>query len=409
MRLMVAGVEYKDFISADASFRMDTLSDTFSFEATSTNLVPLPFRGGEPCTIFVDGTEVLNGHIELVNVDGDEDSHVIAIQGRDRTGDLLDSTLGELADIKVADETSLKEVVQAVLKHLGLDKTRVGAGNNPTEPPITVTQSVAVEPFTEAEDIFASKSGESAADFLFKAARKRQVFIVSTVKGNLDIIRSSGVVSPGAFLQHLKVSPKLQANNVLSYSYSWDETGRFNLYKNSTQPNAMSWVKQLIEINNKALAGTGGLTPSVDQTIRAGRQWVMTAEATNSAKTDFNRANWEMRIREARGRTYGATVHGYRNQSGDLWTPNTLVQVVDEYAGIDSPMLINGVTFSFDISAGSITRLTLVERDAYKISQEEVLRETDVAGSELDKKFKQLDKLKKAALEAVRKVLGSDE
>jgi len=388
MKLVVGGVEYKDFTSAEAHFHMDTLTDTFSFFATSSDLVSLPFRAGAKCKVFVGGTEVLNGHIEVIRVGGDADSHIISMQGRDRTGDLLDSSLGDLSDIKVGDETPLKEVIEAVLKHLGLDKRRFGTASNGTEPPMKVTETLFTRPFTTAEDIFASKPGEKAFDFISKAARKRQVFVISTVSGDLQIVRSSGTVSPGAFLQHLRVSPKLQANNVLSYSYTWDETGRYHLYKNSTQPNAMGWLQALIPVDNKALAGSGGVGSSTDIEIREGRQWVMVAEATNSAKTDFDRANWEARIRKARGRTYSAMVHGYRNQSGSLWTPNTLVQVNSEYAGIDSQMLINGVSFHFDSVDGRLTKLTLVEKDAYKISQEEVLRETDSASSQIDKIMK---------------------
>ena len=94
MRIQVNGIEYSNFNHAVATIRLDALSNTFNFGATSEKGNPLPFKGGEECAIIVSGEKVITGFIEIIDVDYDSGSHSISIQGRDKTADLIDSTIG---------------------------------------------------------------------------------------------------------------------------------------------------------------------------------------------------------------------------------------------------------------------------------------------------------------------------
>jgi prophage tail gpP-like protein len=112
----------------------------------------------------------------------------------------------------------------------------------------------------------------------------------------------------------------------------------------------------------------------LDSVIRAGRQFALAAE--NAGSNPIERARWEANVRKARGRIYACTVHGFRNQTGDIWRVNKLVRVNDEYAGINSRMLVNTIQFSEDIDNGKLTTLAFVERNAYTLELEEP--DTDV-------------------------------
>ena len=92
------------------------------------------------------------------------------------------------------------------------------------------------------------------------------------------------------------------------------------------------------------------------------------------------RAKWEANVRKTRGRQYSVTVVGFRNQTKALWKVNTLVSVVDEFAGINSQMLINSVDFSFSLDSGSTTSMTLVPSNAYTIDLSEPKTETTGRG-----------------------------
>jgi len=349
MRIEVDGVQYADFAAASVVSRLDALSNTFAFEATSEEARPLPFLGGEACSVWVDGEKVLTGSIELVNVSGDKESHKIDIQGMDKTGDLLYSSIGSISDFRPP--MTLKKAIERIISHLGAS--------------IFVVDLVSPDSFNSAEDLAAPEPGQNAFEFIEILARKRQVLLTSDEEGNVVITSSHGEVV-GATLQH-RVDDN--SNNVLSYAVSYDSTGRFNAYKSMSQLNPTPLV----------LAGGTGVDAIVDQQskivvdqqIRAGRQFILVAESMYSSAEGEKRILWERNVRRARGRVYSATVHGHRNQTGNLWRINEVVLVADEYAGVEASMLVNSVTYGVDEDEGTYTALSLVEKNAYSIAAAE--------------------------------------
>lgn len=342
MMLEVNGVRYTNFVSANVEIRLDALSNTFSFEAVAPQGQPLPFKGGESCTIYVDDEKVLTGHIEVVAVSYDSGQHSINVSGRDRTGDLLDSTIGAISDIR-GDNLTLKALIEQVIAHIGLDLKVIDEVNPP--------------PFTGAEDIAAPEPGDNAFGFIESYARKRHVLLTSNGNGDVVISTNSGVRATGR-VQHIIDAPD---NNVIASNFSFDTTGRFNLYQLSS------------ELNPTALNLSGDATVSeitnqsgrvFDNAVRKGRQLVLISEVPQSNTNCKDRAEWEASVRKARGLVYSATVEGYRADS-ELWQVNRVYQIVDDFIGKIEPMLCNSVTFSIDSGAGSITTLGFVGKNAY--------------------------------------------
>lgn len=359
MKLIIAGIEYSGFLSARASLRIDAIADTFSFEATSRKGVPLPFIGDgkEKCVVTIDGQKVITGYIEVVNISGDAESHSIQVEGRDKTADLIDSSLGgdgppKLSDFKAP--ISLATICRRILEHLRPDENSK----------ILVIDSVNPPPFTEKVDLAAPEPGDNAFDFLEALARKRQVLLSSNADGDLVITRGEGVDGGGS-IQNLIQS---DSNNVLSYDSTRDSTGLFNAYLMASQLNA------------GGLFGSPSVAALVDQSaevfdenVRAGRRFAFVMETSTSKDIGKERAKWERLVRRSRGKIYTATVDGYRNQAGALWLPNTLARVRDEYVNLDEDMLLNTVEFAFDLDDGRSTTLTFVEKDAYSLERAEVL------------------------------------
>lgn len=362
MTLQVGGIEYGGFMRANAEIRLDALSNTFGFVATPDRSMSLPFSLGDACSVLVDGEAVVTGYIELINVDGDATSHTIEIQGRDRTGDLLDSSIGSLSDLRPP--ITLEDVVKKVISHLGMD--------------IAVISEFSPKAFDKAEDLAAPEPGQNAFDFIEGLARKRQVLLTSNSQGNLVISRSSGTLVNASIRN--KVGDG--GNNVIQYAVSYDSTGRFNKYLFVSQLNPLALI------NAGSSSSTGVVNQQslvVDGIIRAGRQYVLVAENSSSAADQEKRATWEANIRKARGRVYSVTVPGFRNGSGDLWRVNTLVQVLDDFCRIDSRMLVNSVRYSVNgekDSEGSQTVVSLVNKNAYTLELGEPV--TDKVGTGLD-------------------------
>ena len=106
---------------------------------------------------------------------------------------------------------------------------------------------------------------------------------------------------------------------------------------------------------------------ATDEEIREGRQMVLVSEALASSGEARMRAEWQRNIDTARGNVYSASLDGYRNQTGELWSVNTLPHVISDYAGLDMWMLIDSVSFGFSLHGGRSTTLGMVASDTYKL------------------------------------------
>ena len=360
LQLEVDGTLYERWTEATVDMRLDALSRSFSFSAVGSERYPLPFSVGDECRVFVDDQVVLSGHIELLNVDGDATSHDLTMAGRDYTCDLLDSTLGAINDI--TPPISLKRICDAVVRHLapGVEVSeRLG-----------VVDDVSPALFNKAEDKISPDPGEGAFEFLERWARKRAVMLTSNPQGDIVIIDPAGEEIE-AWVHHRKNS---NDNNVVAYSMSYDQTGRYNLYKSQAELNPNSLVLAGLTSTAKIVDQSG---QAIDSLIREGRQMVLVSESAFSNAENRDRAQWERNVRLARGRIYSATVAGYKNQTGELWEVATLPWVISEMAGINTRMLLNSVRFSLTPEMGAQSVLSFVEADAYTMDLAEPTVESE--------------------------------
>lgn len=349
MRLEVNGTEYKDFLTLNVELRLDALSNIFTFEAAAPGVSRLPFKKGDPVRVIVDGEPVLSGFVEIIGGGYDTQSHGITIQGRDKTGDIVDSTLDNLGDIR--SPISLKALIEKTIKSTG-STLKVIDNANPKQ-------------FNEALDVAAPESEKNVAEFILEKAHLRQVLLTSNSDGNIVIEKTPGGDSNG-FLQNITNAAN---NNILSADFSYDDTGRFNVYKFVSSLNPIA----LNKTNNTQISSIVSQKGSViDTGIRVGRQLILIPDSATSDDSNSDLAKWEANIRKARGNAYSCVVQGYRPEPGfDIWLPNRLVHIVDEFAGINAQMLINTVNFSMSRTTGRLTTLTLIEKNAYTLTLNE--------------------------------------
>lgn len=347
MRLEVNGIQYTNFISASCDIRLDSLSNRFSFEAVAPQGQPLPFKGGEACKVIVDDELVLTGFIEVVSVDYNGEDHTIFVSGRDKTADLLDSTIDTIDDLR-GDGLTLKVLIETVIKQLELS--------------IMVIDEASPKPFSATEDIAAPEPGDNAFSFIESYARKRQVLLTSNADGNIVIAKNSGQTASGA-VQHIIGASD---NNVMSSSFSFDTTGRYNAYKMASGLNPVA-LNLAGDTDLASLVNQSGGT--FDNDIRAGRQLIIISEAPFSDSSCETRSKWEADIRRARGLIYSASVPQFRvgGDTGALWQINRIYQIVDDFVGKKETMLLNSITFNFDADQGRNTELGFVGEKAYTL------------------------------------------
>jgi prophage tail gpP-like protein len=344
IQISVGGNDYGNFTTANAKMSLDQLSGSFNFTAVSTKAIPLPFSNGEACKILVDGKTVITGFIENIDVGYKDDKHTIIIKGRDKTADVIDSSIKK---VKISPPVSLKQAIRTVLDDI-----------NSTG--IEIIEQVTTVDFNKAEEKLNGKIGEGAFDFIEKLARKRQVLLTRDGLGNIVITNGIGFDGGGAVQNIIGAD----GNNIKSANISYDQTKRFRTYivKSQLNPVALNFAGETSPKEVTSQSGT-----ATDEAIRATRQCVKKAENSSSSKQAESRAIWEANIRKARGRVYSCEVKGFRDHKGNLWQPNQIVQVVDEFCDINAKMLLNTVEFSLDTSGGSITTMGLVDSNAYTL------------------------------------------
>ena len=93
-QVILDGKTYKGFTKFTVDQSFEKASGQASLQITEQPGNPLPADVGSTCLIIVAGRSVINGYVDSVDADHDWTNHVINLSIRDKTQDLIDSTVG---------------------------------------------------------------------------------------------------------------------------------------------------------------------------------------------------------------------------------------------------------------------------------------------------------------------------
>jgi prophage tail gpP-like protein len=344
---VVNGKAYTDFVDMTINISLSSIANDFSFTASAVHGFP-PFKQNDSIVITVDGEKVLTGFIGEINGSETEGSHLITYSGRDKTGDIIDSSINVIDDIVPSETTTLKSIIEKIISHIGSD--------------VKVIDNVNPLPYNTAEDIFAFRVGMNAAEMILKHAAKRQVLLTSDADGNIVMAQSTPVES-GAKLLRLQ---KSDANNIISQSWSLSGNYLFNKYISRSQldPRTLNFVADSDSADVESQNGV-----FVDADVRPGRQHVKVEKSSFSSEQLKDRAKWISQLAKAKATKFKCTVKGHSKPNGGVWKINTLVAINSFVANIDRQMLINSISFSQGEGKPTSTELEFVEKDVYTINQ----------------------------------------
>lgn len=351
------GVDYSGFESIQVFRSFTNMAGAFSFTASSDKSVGMsfPIKLGDRCKVFVDKQSIINGFIENMSISYDQGQHVITIEGRDKTCDVIDSTIN--SKVIYNPPITFKRVIQNVLNALSIAD-------------IKVVENTSVSIFKDGE-IQSAKVGETYFSFLDKLAKLKQVVLTTDGSGNIVIDRSSKK-QINTILLHKKAN---ENNNIITSTSNFTNTKRFNLYRSYSQGNPTA----MIDIPQKPsdIVNRVGTT-AIDKEIRKTRQFNFIADSSSDIANLNQRAAWEENIRRAQSRTFTCTVQGFIAQNDNiLWRPNLLVKIDDDFTGTHGLFLIKDVTYRVSTS-GSFTDLMLVTKDAFTLQAEQDARDARV-------------------------------
>ncbi len=351
-KLEINGTQYENFIAGSAFKTIEALSGKFSVTATVKRGDNYPIKRGDTCRILINDESIINGFVEMISISGSSSDHKILIQGRDKTSDIIESSLSGNPEFSAP--ITLQRVIQNILAS--------GNINN-----VEVIQNAAIKPFGPGDQV-SGGVGENMWDFINKYCVKRQVLANSDGDGNLVIFRVGDVFSSAQII-HEENNPR---SNVKTYSFTDDDTRRFNTYIVKSQANPVA-----LDLSNSGATAADIVNNSgsvVDTDIRESKQMTIDSTTSDNSLTAGQTAAWEANVRRAKGFTYSCTVQGFLADPklGIIWRANRLHSVKDEFANLDAIMLLKSTRFNIDIDGGSTTDLEFTYRDAYSL---EVLRD----------------------------------
>ena len=350
--LIVNGIKFSGFTAASVTKALNSFTNTFDFDLTqqartsSTGLFELTtneIKLQDTCQVYIGDTLVITGYVENLSIDYSASSHSIKISGRDRTGDLVDSSIIPKSYNGI---TNIIQLFKLVLSQNGFGF-------------IDVVQDFTnipglIDPLA-ATEVVKAEEGETIFQFLDKYAKKVQVLLRTTADGNVQLTRESSFPLPTALIS-LKNNRR---NNILNASVSMNTNDRFGII----DVYAQSKIKQATSIS---VSQKGQAT---DANIRSVRKKRLTYKvATEKSYLDLL-AQWNVNIKKARASNYTCKVVGYRaDKAGQfLWEPNFLVTIQDDKCYMDGSFLIESVTYSKSLS-GSTTDIKVVNSNSYNLT-----------------------------------------
>jgi prophage tail gpP-like protein len=262
---------------------------TESFPALPDSVVLQP---GDPCQIYLGKTLCLTGYIDRVIGSMDKGQHELVVTGRGKCGDLVDcSALWPGNQITNSD---LKQVASKLAQPYGIEVS-VAAG-----------QDVGA-----AIPMFNFGLGETAFSIIETMCRYRAFLAYELPDGSLRLERASSDRAASALHEGVNVE-------VGSLLLSMDE--RFQVYDS-----------YLVGIDVFADAGTAGnqLKSLQDLGVPRFRHRYVHVEAPNAMgeEVQLSRARWELNRRIGRSVQARITTDTWRDKAGNLYEPNTLIEV----------------------------------------------------------------------------------
>jgi prophage tail gpP-like protein len=308
-----------------------------------------PIREGAKFQAFVNGTSVMAGYIDAVEVQYASNLHQIVISARDKTADIIDSEI-ENGSFSVEEPITLKNLIELAIKKLNITDIKV------------------IDNVGDKEGVTLTDAGEDAAvsvhKYLNRYAILRKSLLMTDGKGNIVIDRASTKDSGAILINSVE---KGNSSNIIEGYGKFDSSQRFYKYVVHSQENIAFTVAE----QEKFQQGANTNAAAFDNRIRKSRIKTIVAENASGPDGCVQRAIWEKNLRMAQARIVSYSVKGFEYADKKIWFPNQLVQIDDDFCDVHAKMVVKELEFTqYGGAGGSKTRLTFVSPEAYSAQLE---------------------------------------
>jgi prophage tail gpP-like protein len=353
--LQVGGFDYYGWKSIKIKHSIENLAGVYSLtvhDKWQPNTQAWAIEAGESCLVKIGDDTVITGYVDKTNITLDSKNHTISVEGRDRTGDLVDCSASPKEFTGLFFEQVAAELIKPYPVVLLSDLT------GKVQPPKNGESGAKLNKK-------ASNTGETVHKVLEKLAKMQGVLLVSDRLGGLVITRAgmAGRADDSLVL----------GENVKSINYEKNFSQVFSEITVKGQdtggkPLSLATVEKTVK--PVATVKRGSSTTAKSDSVGRYRPHIMQAEEQADAARCKTRAMWEVSNREAKSKRITVIVQGWRQTTGKLWQINTLVKLTAPVVPEDTDYLIVSVEYSIDLNGGSVTTIELRQKDAYTLLPE---------------------------------------
>jgi prophage tail gpP-like protein len=285
------------------------------------------------------GDKVLTGYVDLVDIERDANNAHLTIAGRSKTADLVDCSpdfeTTELAGLDLA------AVARKVAQPFGIQVDARDTG--------------------PAFQVAAAHKGETAWKLIERLARQRQLLVMDDPEGRLVLTRLAAERADDELVH--------PADGLRRIGTKRDASKRFSIYKVKAQAGGTTRWAGIGSVDGAAGGDIASAVAHVeggalDTGVKRYRPKTVLSEGAAKKEGALARAQWEARRNMGRALTVRATRVGWRQKSGKLWTPNTLVRVKVPNANLEAELALSEVTYRKGAD-GTLVELELASPEAF--------------------------------------------
>lgn len=327
IRVCRENMEVRGWDAVSVGLSLSTICNGFSLSQFSAEDLGSPVLfPGDVVKVYYEDELLIDGFVDATGIGFSSGNHRITIDGREKTGDLVDCSLEDFG-VFWKDKT-VAVIVSDICAAFGIrfDANGVSPGAKLTK--------------------FCPDPGNTCLDDITAACRQRDLLCTSLGDGVVRFYDASKYTYADDVLE--------EGVNVLVGDAKFSHSDRFSAYTvlGSADPKS----------KRKGLA--------YDTEVKRKRPLVMVDADYGTVASAEQKAAFEAQTRAAQSATCSVTVHGFRQKTGarKIWRPGMLVtcKIPKFFGEKETEMLINSVELGYDLGSGEMANLELVRPDFYK-------------------------------------------
>lgn len=322
--IIAGGMQYSAWEKCSWSAAINEACRSFQVDTTE-HPGEFAFPPGTPLQLLATGNLVADGYVNHYHSSGAAKTHRVSIAGRSKAQDLADCSAVHPKGY-AKDKTAVEFLRE-------LDKYGVGVNEKIPLPKIPMQQI---------------KQGERCLRCAERYLRSSGATLMGEADGSVSATNASVATRAGGAL--------VEGVNILEWSVDFNDQERMSEYSVKGQ-NRHGTGAENLRIKEQAR----------DSGVKRYRSRIIVHEGDTDKRRARERANHEKESCAGKALRASVTTQGWRDGSGQLWTPNTLIFVASPLLmHLVQDMLIEKIDADQDSKNGTTAKLSLVDPRAYR-------------------------------------------